>query len=140
MSDEVVLRPDRLRAGLWSLVGIASLWLAAWATVVGDLDRRVGLALVVSGTLLTLMVAVQVVAPALWTLHVGPHGVRGRVLGFHVDVAWTDCRAVEVGRRLGEPRLVLRRDRRLVLVLPIGADVAGLRTVVDRIDLSAATS
>lgn len=136
---EVVLRPDRRRAGLWSLVGIASLWLIGWSTTVGDLPRGLGLAFLITGTLLTLLVAIQVVAPGLWTLHVTTERVTGRVAGFMVDTDYAGCHAVDVSRRFGEPRLVLRGPRKRILVLPIGADVDTLRTVIAGIDLPPST-
>ena len=144
VEEEVVLRPDRLRAGGWSLVGVASLWLLAWSTVAGDLPRALGLGLLVAGALLTLVVAVQVVAPRAWTLRVSRDGVTGYVAGRPVQEVWEDHRRVEVARRLGEPQLVLGgsngtgRTRRLLL--PIGADVDRLRALVARIDLSGPTS
>lgn len=135
--DVLVLRPDRLRAGLWSLVGIASLWLVAWSTVVGGLRRDVALGLLVFGTLLTLLVAMQAVTPHLWTLRVGLDRVTGRIAGFGVDAAYAGHDAVDVSHRFGEPRLVLRGRPKRILVLPLGSDVAALRTHIARIDLSA---
>ncbi len=138
--DEVLVRPDRLRAAGWSLVGIVSLWLAAWATVYGDIPRWLGVSVLVAGTLLTALVAVQVVAPGLWTFRVTTDRVHGRIAGYPFDTTYEGCRAVDVAWRFGEPRLVLRRDPKRILVLPIGADVAALETVVARIDLAAPTS
>ena len=132
VDDGVVLRPDRLRAGWWSVVGVTATALAAWAFSAS----RASLAVAVLLTLCALPTAaflLQLLAPDTWTLTVDRDGVQGHVAAFRVDERFADLRHVELDRLAGEPVLVLVGQRRRRLLLPVGCRLDRLRTVLDEV-------
>lgn len=129
VDDVVTLRPDRLRAGWWSAVGITATGLAAWAFDASSWSLLYAVLCTVCA-LLTAAFTLQLLAPDTWTLTVDRAGVHGHVAAFRVEEPFAGLRAVEVDRVAGEPVLVLRGHGRRRLLLPVGSDVAALRRLL----------
>lgn len=134
----VTLLPDRARAALWAGIGLVATCLAAYA--VGS-TRYV----LVNAVLLTLcavptaVFGLQLLAPETWTLEVDTDGVRGHVAAFAVAEPFSVLRAVELQHVVGEPVLVLLgASGRRRLLLPVGCDVDGLRSVLQQVELAKA--
>jgi hypothetical protein len=130
-SDEVVLRPDRGRAALWTVVGLTATAFAAFTFGSSGATILTGL-LVLLCAVPTAVFGLQLLAPEMWTVHVDRARVHGSVATLPVSEAVADLRAIELGRVGGDATLVLLGpDRRRTLLLPVGSDLAALRTLLD---------
>lgn len=130
----VTLTPDRARAALWAGLGLVATSLAAY-TVGSTSSYLFPTLLLVACAAPTAVFGLQVLAPETWTLEVDPSGVRGHVAAFTVGEPFSVLRAVELQHVLGEPVLVLLgHSGRRRLLLPVGCDVAGLRTVLEAVE------
>lgn len=76
---------------------------------------------------------VQLLAPALFTLHLDSDGLRGRVLVTRVDVDWGDVQLARVRTIVGDPVLELYGTHHgevtrgfVRVLLPVGADIDAL--------------
>ena len=133
--DGVTLVPDRARAAAWTAVGLLATSLAAYA--VGSSRWLLFTAVLAVGCAVpTAVFLLQLFAPEAWTLHVDRHGLRGTVATFPVEQAFAPLRAVEVDTVVGEPMLVLlgAGGHRRRLLLPVGCDLEGLRTVLREVE------
>ncbi len=136
--ERVTLAPDRLRAGLWTVLGMVATGLAAWAFSTASWSWWYAALLTACATP-TAVFALQFLAPDTWTVEVDRSGVQGHVAAFPVAEPFTTLRAVELRRVAGEPVLVLLgRTGRRRLLLPVGCDVEGLRHVLRNVELDKA--
>lgn len=127
-SPTVVLRPSRAAAAAWTGAGMLALAAGVYLAV----DSR-GHPLAVAFALLaaaaTAVFAAQLLRPDLSTVHLGQHGLRGRLLGRPVTVPWQRVYLARVRSIAGDPVLDLvltDPPGRAVLPLPVGADLAAL--------------
>lgn len=131
----VTLEPDRARAAAWTAVGLLATSLAAYA--VGSSSWLLPTAaLAVLCAVPTAVFLLQLFAPEAWTLHVDAQGLNGTVATFPVEEAFAPLRAVELDSLAGEPVLVLLAagGRRRRLLLPVGCDLEGLRSVLGEVE------
>jgi len=130
----VTLAPDRARAAAWTAVGLAATSLAAYAFGSSQGYLLTGL-LVALCAVPTGVFGLQLLAPEAWTLEVDRHGIHGTVATLVVDESFESLRAVELRRRAGDAVLVLLgHDRRRGLLLPVGCDLDGLRTLLREVE------
>lgn len=129
----VTLRPDRLRAAWWSLVGLVATGLGAWAFSASRWSVLYAVLCTVCA-LPTAVFLLQLLAPDTWTLEVDRDGVQGHVAAFRVVEPFVGLRSVELGRLAGEPVLELQGRGRRRLLLPIGADLGALRRLLATVD------
>lgn len=130
----MTLAPDRARAATWTALGLIATSLAAYAFGSSDGFVLTGL-LVALCAVPTGVFGLQLLAPEAWTLEVDHTGVRGTVATFEVDESFASWRAVELRQRIGDAVLVLLgHDRRRGLLLPVGCDLDGLRTVLREVE------
>lgn len=136
------LRPDRLRAGGWTLVGMALMTMGAWLVVDsrGALPAVAALAIFV---VTAVFFALQLAVPQVFRVRLDPDWLQARVLWRRVRVPWDAVRLARVVTRLGDPWLVVdvqvARGRgpgrgpgpveteRIGIMLPLGADLDALR-------------
>lgn len=121
-----LLGPDRVRAGVWALVGLAACGLAVW--VVGDsAGHGLAWALLVASAVLTAPYAAQLLVPGRFTWRLEADALVVRTVLRELRVPWDTVHLARVVRQAGEPALELQvdteegRHTRLVL-LPVGAD------------------
>lgn len=137
--DTVTLRPDRWRAGWWSLVGLVATGLGAWAFSASTWSLLYAV-LCALCALPTAVFLLQLLAPDMWTLQVDRTGLRGYVAAFEVVEPFVGLRSVELGRLAGEPVLVLRGRGRRRLLLPVGSDLVALRRLLPSVDTTGSAS
>ena len=143
MDDDLTttLRPARGAAGAWTGVGVAATSLAIWVAV----DARTSLVAWTFAALCVVVtsdVALQLAAPAWFTVPLGPAALEVRLPWQRRRVPWDRIHAARVVRVAGEPVLELHvgdRDaaaqdqpRGLGVVLPVGADRAALHRVLEQ--------
>ena len=137
----VTLRPARAAAGAWTGVGVAATTLAIWAAV----DARTSLVTWTFAALclvVTSYVALQLAAPAWFTVTLGGAAIEVRLPWQRRRVPWDRVHVARVVRVAGEPVLELHvwdpdaaaqdQPRGLGVVLPVGADQAVLHRVLEQ--------
>ena len=135
------LRPARSTAGAWTAVGLAATSLAIWAAV----DARTSLVAWTFAALclvVTSYVALQLVAPAWFTVTLGPAAIEVRLPWQRRRVPWDRVHVARVVRVAGEPVLELHvrgpdaaaqdQPRGTGVVLPLGTDQAALHRVLEQ--------
>lgn len=131
------LRPSRATAGRWTAVGAAATGLAVWVAL-DAADSLVAWAFAALCLVVTLYVALQLVAPRWFTVHLGAEGVEVRLPWQRERVPWGRIRQARVVRVAGEPMLELHVEAQggqpqgLGVVLPVGSDQAVLHRVLEQ--------
>lgn len=133
------LRPSRATAGGWTAVGVSATALAVWVAL-DAADSLVAWAFAALCLVVTLYVALQLVAPRWFTVHLDAEGVQVRLPWQRERVPWGRIRQARVVRVAGEPMLELHvsehtdrgQPQGLGVVLPVGSDQAALHRVLEQ--------
>lgn len=135
----VTLRPSRATAGGWTAVGAVATGLAVWVAL-DAADSLVAWVFAALCLVVTLYVALQLVAPRWFTVALDAEGVEVRLPWQREHVPWDRVHQARVVRVAGEPMLELHvdaaddhaRGRGLGVVLPVGSDQDALHRVLEQ--------
>lgn len=132
-SERLVLRPARGPVTGWAVAGIVLLAAGVWLVLDSAGAPLSWVAVSVFGAVGSYFL-LQALVPSWFTLVCDEHGIRGRTPWRRLDVAWNEVGLATVDRFAGDPvlRLHLATDPPDVveMLLPVGADVAALHTVL----------
>lgn len=139
--DEVIVEPDRAAAVRWSLVGAAAIGLAVWIALDAD-TNVVAWTFVALCVVLSSYVVLQLVMPRRFQLRLDADAIEVSLPWQHRRIPWQQVHLARVVSVTGEPVLELHvwdpdrpaqeSPRATGVLIPLGADLAGLHAMLDR--------
>lgn len=139
--DEVIVEPDRATALRWSLVGAAAVGLAVWIAVDARTSVMAWLFVALCAVLSSYVVS-QLVMPRRFRLRLDTDAIEVSLPWQHRRIPWQRVHLARVVTVTGEPVLELHvwdpdrpgqeSPRATGVLIPLGADLAGLHAMLDR--------
>lgn len=132
--DRLVIRPTAGAALRWSMAGVLLVLVTAWLALDAGLVGWIAMA---AATALTGYFVLQLVLPTWFEVVCDDVGIHGRNLLLRIDAPWHTIDRVDVRTVAGDPVLTVAtrgpyETTTEALLLPVGADLPGLRDVLRR--------